>query len=133
MSGLLKPALLVVACAGIGAYFGLQGPDMATRLTFLAVGQGDCAVFQTEGRTVLIDVGPNANGFDAGKRIVLPSLRRLGVKQIDLILLIASGFRSYGWAWGNPYRHEGWQDRNFICLCPTRGNACSASCGAVYG
>lgn len=57
------------------------------RMTFLSVGQGDCAVIQAEGRTVLIDVGPRSSQYDAGERMVLPKLRRLGVARVDLILL----------------------------------------------
>jgi len=59
----------------------------ATRITFLSVGQGDCAVIQSDGRTVLVDAGPKSAHFDAGERIVLPKLRQLGVDQVDLILL----------------------------------------------
>jgi competence protein ComEC len=51
------------------------------------VGQGDCAVIQAGGRTILIDDGPQTPSFDAGARIILPRLRELGVDRIDLILL----------------------------------------------
>src|SRR5687767_15036570 len=57
-------------------------------LTFLAVGQGDCAVWRDDGVTVLIDVGPKTReGFDAGNRIVLPKLRKMGVMSVDFILI----------------------------------------------
>jgi competence protein ComEC len=71
----------------LGAFAATIGPSQDTRLTFLSVGQGDCAVFQTQGRTILIDVGPKTRYGDAGKRIVVPSLRRLGVDAVDLVLL----------------------------------------------
>ena len=58
-----------------------------TRLTFLAVGQGDCVVFQHAGATILVDAGPNAYGIDSGKRIILPRLQALGVASVDLILV----------------------------------------------
>ncbi len=87
MSGSLKLGSLVVGASLLGGWIGYQGPEEPTRLTFLAVGQGDCAVFRTSGYTVLIDVGPNVRGFDAGTRIVVPDLRRMGVGSIDLILL----------------------------------------------
>jgi competence protein ComEC len=51
------------------------------------VGQGDCIVFQHSGRTVLIDAGPKNEYLDAGERIVAPSLYRLGVRSIDLLLV----------------------------------------------
>jgi len=56
-------------------------------LTFIAVGQGSCAVFQEGGYTMLIDAGPKNERFDAGEKLVLPELRRLGVKDIDLLVL----------------------------------------------
>ena len=66
-----------------GGYFNVP----PTRLTFLSVGQGDCAVLQTDGLTVLVDDGPKSESFDAGRRLVLPKLRQLGADSVDLILL----------------------------------------------
>jgi competence protein ComEC len=63
----------------------LQSPP--TRLIFLSVGQGDCALFSHQGVNVLIDVGPKTQGFDAGSRIIAPKLREYGVYQIDLVFL----------------------------------------------
>ncbi|MEQ1823225.1 MAG: MBL fold metallo-hydrolase [Fimbriimonadaceae bacterium] len=59
----------------------------AGELSFLAVGQGDCTVFRADGKTIMIDVGPKTDTFDAGEKIVLPWLREQGVSKIDLILL----------------------------------------------
>jgi competence protein ComEC len=56
-------------------------------LTFLAVGQGDCVVFQHAGATILVDAGPNAYGIDSGKRIIIPRLQALGVANVDLLLI----------------------------------------------
>lgn len=86
MSGSLKLGGLLLASAVIGGGLGWRNTE-PTRLTFLSVGQGDCAVFRTDGYTVLIDVGPKTNFSDAGKKIVLPDLRRMGIESIDLILL----------------------------------------------
>ena len=58
-----------------------------TRLTFLSVGQGDCAVFQHEGATILIDAGPKNPKSDSGEKIVVPDLKQMGVDGVDLILL----------------------------------------------
>jgi competence protein ComEC len=82
----LKLALLALACGGAGGTLGWLRPE-PDELVFLAVGQGDCAVFRHAGVTVLVDAGPNMYGFDAGERIVLPKLRRMGVDRIDLVLL----------------------------------------------
>ncbi|HTQ10904.1 MAG TPA: MBL fold metallo-hydrolase [Fimbriimonadaceae bacterium] len=93
MSSWVRFALLLAASATAGAIAAWPDWNQPTRLTFLAVGQGDCIVFQTRGHTVLIDVGPKRKGpagsapFDAGQRIVIPDLRRMGIDSVDLILL----------------------------------------------
>src|SRR5688500_1498478 len=80
--------LLGWAAAAIGGvvYGGLGGPS-PSRITFLSVGPGDCSVIQVEGRTILIDAGPATERSDAGERLVVPALHRLGVRSIDLVLL----------------------------------------------
>jgi len=82
----LKLAVCLVCSAAVGTWAGLAWPQ-PTRLTFLSVGQGDCAVFQTGGTTILVDAGPKSDRVDAGERIVVPKLRQLGVDGVDLILL----------------------------------------------
>lgn len=83
----LRITAILVGATLIGAFAATIGSPESSRLTFLSVGQGDCAVFQAEGRTILVDVGPKTRYGDAGKRIVVPSLRRLGVDAVDLVLL----------------------------------------------
>ncbi|MGE5371448.1 MAG: DNA internalization-related competence protein ComEC/Rec2 [Solirubrobacterales bacterium] len=57
------------------------------RVTFLDVGQGDCALIKTpEGRTVLIDGGGSLN-YPIGEKTVLPYLRRQGINHLDLAVL----------------------------------------------
>ncbi len=60
-----------------------------TRLTFLDVGQGDCAILETAGgRSVLIDGGGSReNRFDPGLRIAAPYLWGRGIGTIDLAVL----------------------------------------------
>jgi competence protein ComEC len=75
-------ALLAVVWLAVGSR---EGPP---RLTFLAVGQGDAIVWQDSGVTVMVDAGPRTReGFDAGERIVLPKLRKMGVRRLDLLLI----------------------------------------------
>jgi len=53
----------------------------------LDVGQGLAVLLRTREHAILYDTGPGYGDFDSGERIVLPSLRRLGVKQLDLMLI----------------------------------------------
>jgi len=54
---------------------------------FLDVGQGDAAVLRTpQGRWIVIDGGPRIPGSDAGRRVVVPFLRRQGVGRVALLV-----------------------------------------------
>src|SRR5213593_2947706 len=54
---------------------------------FLDVGQGDAAVLRTpNGRWVAIDGGPRIPGSDAGRRVVIPFLRRHGARRVTLVV-----------------------------------------------
>lgn len=85
-----KLGLLVGALAALSVGVALdrlgagRAPD---RVVFLAVGQGDCTLIQVGGRTLLVDAGPRTERFDGGERLVVPALRRLGVRRIDAVLL----------------------------------------------
>src|SRR5690606_37620915 len=57
-------------------------------LHFLDVGQGDGAAIRTpNGRWIVIDAGPRIGGSDAGRRVMVPFLRRRGVRRIDLLVV----------------------------------------------
>ena len=56
-------------------------------MSFLSVGQGDCTVLRSDDLTVLIDVGPVSDTFDAGSRLVAPKLRQRGIDAVDLVIL----------------------------------------------
>jgi len=65
-----------------GAYgFVDRGPD---RVVFFAVGQGDATLLQSEGRSMLIDVGPAP---PSGTPPVVGHLRAFGVDRVDAVLL----------------------------------------------
>jgi competence protein ComEC len=55
-------------------------------VTFLDVGQGDSTLIRIPGkRAVLVDAGGSSNpNYDPGSRVVLPYLRRLGVRRLDV-------------------------------------------------
>lgn len=54
---------------------------------FLDVGQGDAAVLRTpNGRWIVIDGGPRIPGSDAGRRVVVPFLRRQGAGRVAVLV-----------------------------------------------
>ncbi|WP_220814796.1 DNA internalization-related competence protein ComEC/Rec2 [Pseudomonas paralcaligenes] len=53
----------------------------------LDVGQGLAVLVRTREHTLLYDAGPRFGDFDLGERVVLPTLRQLGVSWLDLMLL----------------------------------------------
>ncbi|MES2818444.1 MAG: DNA internalization-related competence protein ComEC/Rec2 [Pseudomonadota bacterium] len=53
----------------------------------LDVGQGLALLVRTRNHALLYDAGPRYGDFDLGERVVLPSLRRLGVERLDRLLL----------------------------------------------
>jgi len=54
---------------------------------FLDVGQGDAAALRTpHGRWIVIDGGPRIPGDDAGRRVVVPFLRRQGVDRLAVVV-----------------------------------------------
>jgi competence protein ComEC len=65
---------------------GCQSPA-PDRLVFFSVGQGDSAAFVSRGTAILIDTGPRNGDYDAGERIVVPRLKRLGVSHVGAIIL----------------------------------------------
>jgi competence protein ComEC len=62
--------------------------DGVLTVHFLDVGQGDAAALRTPaGHWVLIDGGPRTPAGDAGRRVVLPFLRRLGAGALSLVVM----------------------------------------------
>ncbi len=54
---------------------------------FLDVGQGDAAALRTpNGRWIVIDGGPRIPGSDAGRRVVVPFLRRQGAGRVAVVV-----------------------------------------------
>jgi len=78
-------ALILAAAAGIALHVSKEEPP--DQISFLAVGQGDCTVLQSQGQTLVVDCGPKTDGFDSGQRIIVPALYELGVRAIDLLIL----------------------------------------------
>jgi len=57
-------------------------------ITVLDVGQGLSVLLRTARHSVLYDTGPAVpDGYDAGERVVVPSLHALGVRRLDAIII----------------------------------------------
>lgn len=84
-----KPFLvfaLIVFLAGGGLYGVMERPLNNAKIIFLDVGQGDCLFIETEeGKTIMIDSG-GQEGFDVGRKVLLPFLLKNGYKTIDLAI-----------------------------------------------
>ena len=53
----------------------------------LDVGQGLAVVVRTREHTLIYDTGPRLGDMDAGERVVLPTLRKLGIERLDLMII----------------------------------------------
>ena len=64
-------------------------PNKETRITFLDVGQGDCALIElSSGKNILIDGGGTYdNRFDLGRRVTAPYLWNRRINKLDLVIL----------------------------------------------
>lgn len=62
-------------------------PPGRAEIHVLDVGQGLSVLVRTQSHDLLYDAGPRYGRFDIGERVVVPSLRRLGTRQLDLLLL----------------------------------------------
>ena len=71
---------------------------MHPRLSFIAVGQGDAVLYQIQGNSLLVDCGPKTDSFDAGRRLLIPELKRLGVRTIDILVLTHADYDHIGGA-----------------------------------
>ena len=64
-----------------------QIPPGQVEVLQLDVGQGLAILLRTRNHSVLYDAGPRFGEFDLGDRIVVPVLRKAGVRRLDLMLL----------------------------------------------
>ncbi|BBP75583.1 DNA internalization-related competence protein ComEC/Rec2 [Pseudomonas sp. Ost2] len=62
-------------------------PEGQAEVWQLDVGQGLAILVRTRHHNLLYDAGPRFGDFDLGQRVVLPSLRKLGVRALDLMLI----------------------------------------------
>ena len=92
--------LLFLLPAGVpGRVFGLlllapllfppseQPPEGQAEVWVLDVGQGLAVLVRTRDHALLYDAGPRYGDFDIGERVVYPSLRALGMRTLDVLLI----------------------------------------------
>lgn len=83
------PVLLALLLLLTGAALQRPAAPAGLQLVQLSVGQGEAQLLRTpQGRNYLIDGGglPHSD-FDVGRRLLAPALARLGVRQLDAVLL----------------------------------------------
>jgi len=71
----------------------LQANDFALKIDFLSVGQGESTLITfSDGRRILIDGGGTyrESGWNVGRQLLLPTLRKMGIKKIDYLVLTHS-------------------------------------------
>lgn len=76
----------LAAIAAAGGFWLARRPS-PDRIVFLNVGQGDATLIQTGTGSILIDVGPGDERFDAGDRKVVPTLKGLGVSRLAAVVV----------------------------------------------
>ncbi len=67
-----------------------QENDFSLKIDFLSVGQGESTLITfSDGRRMLIDGGGtyHESGWNVGKQLLLPALRKMGIKRIDYLVL----------------------------------------------
>ncbi len=90
---LLAPAGVPIRALGVALLAPLlwaprtEVPSGQAEVWQLDVGQGLAVLVRTRQHTLLYDAGPRYGDFDSGERLVLPSLRSLGVERLDLLLI----------------------------------------------
>jgi competence protein ComEC len=77
-------AFVVVLCGVIVT--GLGARTRAPQVIYLDVGQGDSTLIRVPGADILVDGGGTpSTEYDIGKRVVLPALRALGVRNLIVV------------------------------------------------
>lgn len=78
-------------------------PDSRADVVMLDVGQGLSVIVRTRNHTLLYDAGARLGAYDMGERAVVPTLRAMGIRQLDAMLLSHSDNDHSG---GAPYVHS---------------------------
>ncbi|MCD4690629.1 DNA internalization-related competence protein ComEC/Rec2, partial [bacterium] len=92
----LTAAVALAAAAAAACWTLTTGPGRThSRVLFFDVGQGDALLVRSiGGDAVLIDAGPADPRWDSGERIILPHLRRAGIRMLDMVI-VTHGHRDH--------------------------------------
>lgn len=108
----------ILAALGVSSgWWAFAAHGSGLLVAFLDVGQGLSAIVRAPGGfTFLYDAGPRWRGYDAGERVVVPALRRLGTWRLD----------AFSISHGHP-DHAGGGDavRRAFGQVPTLGEVCA--------
>jgi len=86
---LLKPLFIsLLILLNIHVWTGaIKAEERQLRYLQFDVGQGDAALLRLpHSKTILVDGGDKTPSFDNGSRVILPYLRRKGIKKLDLLI-----------------------------------------------
>lgn len=91
-------ACCAVALAGDTAYWVVRRTAHgALEVTFVSVGQGDCAVVEfPSGEVMVVDGGGLGGSFDVGRQVVAPLLWRRKIRHIDVLALTHADYDHFG-------------------------------------
>lgn len=93
-------ALLACGCllsVDIGYWYWERFHSRQLRVTFLSVGQGDCAIVEFPGSAVMVIDGGGLGGtFDVGQRVLAPFLWRRKIARVDTLVLSHAQYDHYG-------------------------------------
>jgi competence protein ComEC len=88
--GVLRGAICALAAVALFSSIWWAGGRgrREIRMSFFDVGQGEAALLQLPGgEEVLVDTGPAWEHGDAGRSVVVPALRKLGVTSLDVLVI----------------------------------------------
>ena len=90
---LLAPAGVPLRALGLAMFLPLFWPKLplpapgTAEIRVLDVGQGLSVLIRTRSQVWLYDTGARNGDFDIGERVVVPTLRSLGIGHLDLLML----------------------------------------------
>jgi competence protein ComEC len=76
---------LALVALGITLNYGNKPAIVSVRV--LDVGQGLAVLVQTSAHSLLYDAGPAWPGGDAGQQVLIPAFRRVGIRDIDVMMI----------------------------------------------